>query len=152
MKPVRLVLDVHLPNELIGGAQASLKTTIVQALAETLRAIPREALSAPKQVEQPAPPAVRSPESVSPIREQADNGGLIDMPAISKLLGLGERTVWRMLSAGAIPAPLRLGAKITRWRADEFREWIETGCPDQQTWEKIRDRRFQLWPPTSRRG
>ena len=123
---------------------------IVQAFTEALRATARDAPTPEKKIE-PAPPIAPSPAAASGIKEQADSGGLIDMAAVARLLGLGERTVWRMLSTGAIPAPLRLGAKITRWRADEFREWIETGCPDQETWEKIRDRRFQIWPPKGRR-
>lgn len=150
MTPVRLTLDVHVPDELVRRVQDSLKATLIQALVEPLNAI-RRAAPTPNltRVGQADPPIAQAAESG--IREQAQNGGLIDMPAVSKLLGLAERTVWRMLSTGAIPAPLRLGTKIIRWRADEIRGWIETGCPDQKTWEKVRDMRFQGWPPKPRR-
>jgi predicted DNA-binding transcriptional regulator AlpA len=41
---------------------------------------------------------------------------------------VSERTLWRLLSAGKVPQPVRIG-RSTRWRYAEVREWIETGCP-----------------------
>ncbi|WP_337173579.1 helix-turn-helix domain-containing protein [Paludisphaera sp.] len=54
---------------------------------------------------------------------------LISAAELASLLGISERTLWRLLSAGRLPQPLRLG-RNTRWRSDEIRRWIDSGCPD----------------------
>ncbi|MHC5537064.1 helix-turn-helix transcriptional regulator [Singulisphaera rosea] len=53
---------------------------------------------------------------------------LIPAEEVASMLGVSERTLWRLLSAGKIPEPLRIG-RNTRWRWAEIREWIERGCP-----------------------
>ena len=53
---------------------------------------------------------------------------LISAEELASLLGISERTLWRLLSAGQLPQPLRLG-RNTRWRLDEIRYWIDSGCP-----------------------
>ncbi|AMV40262.1 helix-turn-helix transcriptional regulator [Planctomyces sp. SH-PL62] len=52
---------------------------------------------------------------------------LISAEELAGLLGISERTLWRLLSARQLPQPLRLG-RNTRWRSDEIRRWIEAGC------------------------
>jgi len=57
------------------------------------------------------------------------------------LLRVGAATLWRMLAAGRLPAPMRIGGRGKaphRWRAEEIRAWIEAGMPDRNTWEKIK--------------
>lgn len=62
------------------------------------------------------------------------NGGvdttpiLISADELAKLMQVSERTLWRLLSAGKVPQPVRIG-RNTRWRYAEVREWIEKGCP-----------------------
>ena len=53
---------------------------------------------------------------------------LIPAEEVAAMLGVSERTLWRLLSAGKLPQPVRIG-RSTRWRAAEVREWIERGCP-----------------------
>lgn len=53
---------------------------------------------------------------------------LIPAEVFASMLGVSERTLWRLLSAGKVPEPLRIG-RNARWRAAEVREWIERGCP-----------------------
>jgi predicted DNA-binding transcriptional regulator AlpA len=43
-------------------------------------------------------------------------------------MGVSERTLWRLVSAGRIPVPVRIG-RNTRWQMAEIRHWIELGCP-----------------------
>lgn len=59
----------------------------------------------------------------------ADNSPLL-IPAseVARLLGISKRTLWRLLSAGKLPAPVRLGNNV-RWRLDEVEHWISQGCP-----------------------
>jgi excisionase family DNA binding protein len=54
---------------------------------------------------------------------------LITSEEVARLMGISERTLWRLLSAGKVPVPLRFG-RNTRWRRSEVLEWIEKGCPE----------------------
>ncbi len=53
---------------------------------------------------------------------------LISAEELAKLMQVSERTLWRLLSAGKVPQPVRIG-RNTRWRYAEVCEWIEKGCP-----------------------
>lgn len=53
---------------------------------------------------------------------------LIPVEQLAEMLNLSTRTVWRMLAAGRIPEPVRIGGSV-RWRLDLVREWVEAGCP-----------------------
>ncbi|MFM7318335.1 MAG: helix-turn-helix transcriptional regulator [Isosphaeraceae bacterium] len=52
---------------------------------------------------------------------------LMSAEELAEMLRISERTLWRLLSAGQIPKPVRIG-RSTRWRANEIREWIDSGC------------------------
>ena len=56
---------------------------------------------------------------------------LIPAEKVAELLGISKRTLWRLLSAGRLPEPIRLGS-VVRWKRDELQEWIEEGCPPLQ--------------------
>jgi excisionase family DNA binding protein len=53
---------------------------------------------------------------------------LLNADEVAAMLNISERTLWRLLSAGKVPKPVRFG-RSTRWRLAEVREWIEGGCP-----------------------
>ena len=57
-----------------------------------------------------------------------DSPLLIPAGEVARLLGISKRTLWRLLSAGKLPAPVRLGNNV-RWRLDEVQQWISQGCP-----------------------
>lgn len=59
---------------------------------------------------------------------------LITAAEVAHLLNVSTRTLWRLLSAGRVPRPVRLGGTV-RWRLDEVRNWIAEGCPDAQARE-----------------
>jgi excisionase family DNA binding protein len=54
---------------------------------------------------------------------------LIRAEDVARMMGVSERTLWRLLSAGKLPQPVRIG-RSTRWRLAEVRQWIEGGCND----------------------
>ncbi len=60
---------------------------------------------------------------------------LIGAEELAGLLQISTRSLWRLLSAGKVPQPVRLGRSV-RWRLGEVEKWIERGCPtvsgDQQ--------------------
>jgi excisionase family DNA binding protein len=53
---------------------------------------------------------------------------LLNADEVAAMLGISERTLWRLLSAGKVPKPVRFG-RSTRWRLADVNEWIEEGCP-----------------------
>ncbi len=44
------------------------------------------------------------------------------------LLQVSSRTIWRLVSSGEAPKPVRIGGSC-RWRLDEIKDWISSGCP-----------------------
>ena len=52
---------------------------------------------------------------------------LINAEQFAKILGVSRRTLWRLLSAGKLIPPVRIGGG-TRWRIDDVRRWIDDGC------------------------
>lgn len=60
---------------------------------------------------------------------------LATIQEVARRLGLTVRTVWRMISEGALPEPVRVGVRGTRFIASEIDAFIR-GLP----------------PSTSRRG
>jgi len=53
---------------------------------------------------------------------------LLNAEEVAAMLGVSERTLWRLLSAGRVPKPVRFG-RSTRWRLADIEEWINRGCP-----------------------
>ena len=53
---------------------------------------------------------------------------LINAEELARMMDVSERTLWRLLSGGKVPQPVRIG-RNTRWRLAEVAEWIERGCP-----------------------
>jgi excisionase family DNA binding protein len=52
---------------------------------------------------------------------------LVDVKTVADKLDCSSRHVYRMVDAGRMPTPLRLGA-LVRWDLDEIDRWIGTGC------------------------
>ena len=56
---------------------------------------------------------------------------LLNVKEVAEMLGLSERTVYRLSDTGNMPQPVKLGAAV-RWRRQELESWIENGCPKRQ--------------------
>lgn len=50
---------------------------------------------------------------------------VISVREVAELLGVNARTVWRMSQRGEIPAPIRLGDRVVRWRLSDLREHLD---------------------------
>ncbi len=59
---------------------------------------------------------------------------LVTAAEVAHLLNVSTRTLWRQLSAGQVPQPVRFGGTV-RWRIDELKKWIAEGCPPPQARE-----------------
>ncbi len=40
------------------------------------------------------------------------------------LVSLSSATIYRMISSGEFPRPVRIGVRATGWRSDEVDEWL----------------------------
>jgi len=68
---------------------------------------------------------------------QADDLGhlppeLLALQDVARVTQLSPRHVLRMVAAGQMPAPLRIG-RCARWSRDSIRHWITSGCPKAST-------------------
>ena len=65
--------------------------------------------------------------------EAADPAPLFVTAAeLAQLLRISTRTLWRLLSAKKMPEPVRFGSAV-RWRIEVIQDWIDQGCPGQNT-------------------
>jgi predicted DNA-binding transcriptional regulator AlpA len=53
---------------------------------------------------------------------------LISVDELAMILKISPRSVWRLLSAGKMIEPVRIGGAV-RWRFHEVKSWIDQGCP-----------------------
>ena len=53
---------------------------------------------------------------------------LLDVKQLAGLLNCSARHIYRLVDAGRMPQPLRLGALI-RWPRFSVEQWIAEGCP-----------------------
>jgi prophage regulatory protein len=53
---------------------------------------------------------------------------LLTARELSDMLHVSVRTVWRLRSSAAIPAPVRIRGSV-RWNRNEVQRWIDQGCP-----------------------
>ncbi|MGE0367185.1 MAG: helix-turn-helix transcriptional regulator [Phycisphaerales bacterium] len=59
------------------------------------------------------------------IRNRMADVAVVSVREVAELLGVNPRTVWRMAQTGDIPAPIRLGERIVRWRLSDLREHLD---------------------------
>lgn len=67
--------------------------------------------SSPPDTTSPKPKAHRPP------------GALIRISDVCELLSVSRATIYRWVSQGAFPTPVRVNAGSVRWRADELEAW-----------------------------
>jgi len=49
---------------------------------------------------------------------------LINVQTVASMLGTGKSTIWRWVSNGMLPEPVRLGMRTTRWKLSEINQFI----------------------------
>ena len=62
---------------------------------------------------------------------------LITAEEVAGMLDISTRTLWRLVSARRIVAPLKIGGS-TRWRRAEIEAWVAAGCPGPGRGERTR--------------
>jgi excisionase family DNA binding protein len=56
---------------------------------------------------------------------------LVTAEKLAELLCVSVRTIWRLDSAGKLPAPLRFGGNV-RWQQSDITAWLLAGCPSRR--------------------
>ena len=64
-----------------------------------------------------------------------DSTALLDVTQVATMAGLHRATVFKLVSAGKFPKPVKLG-RATRWSKAELIAWIAAKCPPVGKWEK----------------
>lgn len=85
-----------------------------------LTAVPPTPIHLWVRVMDSAPPAPSS-KSVNSLSPSAKH--LLSAKEVARVLGIGERTVWRHRQAGQLPPPLIVGGR-TLWHRPDIEEWI----------------------------
>ncbi|AVP83141.1 hypothetical protein C7K70_03165 [Aeromonas hydrophila] len=50
--------------------------------------------------------------------------GFVRVGTLAKLLGIAVVTVWRWTANGKLPQPVKLSERVTAWRAEDIRDWM----------------------------
>lgn len=50
--------------------------------------------------------------------------GYVRMPVVLHHVPMGKSTIWAKIKTGEFPRPVKLSARVTAWRAEEIREYI----------------------------
>jgi len=48
---------------------------------------------------------------------------MLTVKDVAETLKMGERTIWRLVSSGRFPPPVRIGASA-RWRKSRIQQWL----------------------------
>jgi predicted DNA-binding transcriptional regulator AlpA len=57
-----------------------------------------------------------------------DMPALLDVHATARILSMSARNLYRLVDAGKMPRPLKIGGK-NLWRRDVLERWIAADCP-----------------------
>lgn len=71
----------------------------------------------------PVPAAVQGPVPL-----------LLKAVEVAGFLRVSAATFWKLHSMGKLPLPVRIGARVVRWRREELESWVKAGCPNREKW------------------
>ena len=57
---------------------------------------------------------------------------LLDAREAAALIRVSRATFWKLYSQGNVPAAVRFGARVVRWRKQELETWVAAGCPKRE--------------------
>lgn len=66
------------------------------------------------------------PKTASPIGELLATGYIRQAQLIPAIIPVSSPTLWRMVKAGTFPAPVKLSARVTAWRVEDVRAWMQS--------------------------
>lgn len=51
--------------------------------------------------------------------------GFLRQPQVLSFVPISKSTLWRRVQARTFPRPVKLSERVTVWRAEDIRDWIE---------------------------
>ncbi len=51
--------------------------------------------------------------------------GFVRLPGLRPIIPFSDSTLWRRVRAGTFPAPVKLSDRITAWKAEDIRKWLD---------------------------
>jgi len=51
---------------------------------------------------------------------------VVRMSRLVEMIGLSRSTIWKLLSEGKFPKPIRLGSRSIAWRINDIEEWLQS--------------------------
>lgn len=51
--------------------------------------------------------------------------GFLRQPQVLSFIPISKSTLWRRVVEGTFPAPIKLSPRVTAWRVEDVRRWIE---------------------------
>lgn len=57
-------------------------------------------------------------------------GFLRQSQIVGKIIPVGATTLWRWVNAGKFPKPIKLSERVTAWRCEDVRAWLEQHAPE----------------------
>jgi predicted DNA-binding transcriptional regulator AlpA len=83
--------------------------------------------------------AVTHPAEPAPKRPRRRLSPLVaDAKRLSRLLGVGVRSIRTWDYSGKLPRPIKLGSR-TVWNVREIRDWLGAGAPCRAEWEAFKN-------------
>lgn len=52
-------------------------------------------------------------------------GFLRQSQIVGKIIPVGATTLWRWVNAGKFPKPIKLSERVTAWRCEDVRAWMD---------------------------
>lgn len=51
--------------------------------------------------------------------------GFVRLADLRPIIGLSDSSIWRRVKAHTFPQPLKLSERVTVWRAEAIRQWLD---------------------------
>lgn len=51
--------------------------------------------------------------------------GFVRLADLRPIIGLSDSSIWRRVKAQTFPQPLKLSERVTVWRAEAIRQWLD---------------------------
>lgn len=57
--------------------------------------------------------------------DELPDSAYLRQPQVLKILPFSAATLWRKCKAGEFPKPVKLSVRVTAWRVQSVRDWLE---------------------------
>lgn len=64
--------------------------------------------------------------ALSPSGDLSATGYVRQSQLIPSIVPISSATLWRKVKAGTFPAPVKLSERVTAWRVEDVRAWMQS--------------------------